>query len=125
MIDLIEFTEHYLICALWASTGEDDEPLDAVHGLDDIHATARDKALIDCQNFIEANESDLLEYGEKIGNGYSLEEMAGHDFFLTRNGHGAGFWDRGAGAVGDRLSEMAKLEGETYFYIGDDNYIYC
>jgi len=125
MIDLQEFTEHYLICALWASTGEDGEPLDKTHSIDNIDDSARDTALIDCQNFIEANESDLLKYGERIGNDYSLEEMAGHDFFLTRNGHGAGFWDRGAGEAGENLSVMARREGETYFYVGDDGKIYC
>lgn len=37
---------------------------------------------------------------------------AGHDLALTRNGHGAGFWDRGLGADGDALSDIAKALGE-------------
>lgn len=32
-------------------------------------------------------------------------EQCGHDFILTANGHGAGFWDRGLGERGGRLTE--------------------
>lgn len=34
-------------------------------------------------------------------------EQLGHDFWLTRNRHGTGFWDRGTDVGGD-LSELAK-----------------
>jgi hypothetical protein len=30
-------------------------------------------------------------------------EQAGIDFWLTRNRHGAGYWDRGLGITGDKL----------------------
>ena len=50
--------------------------------------------------------------------------FAGHDFWLTRNGHGAGFWDRGLGEVGDRLSNACKAFGSYDLYIGDDGKIY-
>lgn len=33
--------------------------------------------------------------------------QTGHDFILTANGHGAGFWDRGLGARGDRLTKAS------------------
>jgi hypothetical protein len=36
---------------------------------------------------------------------------AGHDFHLTRNGHGAGFWDGDWKELGDRLTEAAKVYG--------------
>jgi hypothetical protein len=35
---------------------------------------------------------------------------AGHNFHLTRNGHGAGFWDRGY-AHGDQLTVLAQVFG--------------
>ncbi len=41
------------------------------------------------------------------------DSQAGHDFWLTRNGHGAGFWDRGLGKTGDKLTKLCKLYGET------------
>ena len=32
---------------------------------------------------------------ERESEQYSAEDLAGHDFWLTRNGHGTGFWDAG------------------------------
>ena len=34
--------------------------------------------------------------------------QTGHDFVLTANGHGCGFWDRGLGEIGDRLTEATR-----------------
>lgn len=46
---------------------------------------------------------------------------AGHDFYLTREGHGAGFWDRGLGMVGTALTKVAKDAGGSSFAPpGDD-----
>ena len=50
--------------------------------------------------------------------------QAGRDFWLTRNRHGAGFWDRGLGAVGDDLTRDAHGFSERNAYIGDDGLIY-
>jgi len=48
----------------------------------------------------------------------------GHDFWLTRNGHGAGFWDRGLGDRGDSLTAICEALGEVWTYVGDDGYLY-
>jgi hypothetical protein len=48
--------------------------------------------------------SDLLE---KAG----TNEQNGHDLWLTQARHGAGFWDRGYGETGDKLTEAAHLFG--------------
>lgn len=59
--------------------------------------------------------------------GYGGAAQAGHDFWLTRNGHGAGFWDRSAldaGDLGDALTEVAKRYGQADSYFGDDGRIY-
>jgi hypothetical protein len=58
----------------------------------------------DCRDFVAGNWSDLegIDAGE-----------AGHDFALTRNGHGAGFWDRGLGDAGDRLTNASKPYGAS------------
>jgi len=39
---------------------------------------------------------------------YPIEAQAGHDFWLTRNGHGAGFWDGDWPETGDALTEASK-----------------
>ena len=38
----------------------------------------------------------------------------GHDFALTRNGHGAGFWDRGYGETGYELTGIAQRYAEAW-----------
>lgn len=40
----------------------------------------------------------------------------GHDMSLTRDGHGAGFWDRGLGELGDKLTEWANSLGELHVF---------
>lgn len=37
----------------------------------------------------------------------------GHDFYLTREGHGAGFWDRGLGELGDYLTKLSEWAGRA------------
>lgn len=51
-------------------------------------------------------------------------EQVGHDFYLTRNCHGAGFWDRGNGKMGDELTELAHPYGGFELYLGDDGLLY-
>jgi hypothetical protein len=46
--------------------------------------------------------------------------QCGHDFWLTRNRHGTGFWDRGyEESIANKLTELSKKAGEYYVY-GDD-----
>jgi len=119
--DLDAFTTAYLECALWSSTDESNEqggePLDDNYGLDDISLEALQSAIDDCRSFQESNADDLAE-------SELSDEQAGHDFWLTRNGHGAGFWDRGLGEVGDRLSKASKPYGSVDLYVGDDGQIH-
>ena len=94
--------------------------------LDEIATSAQEKCSIDCADFIQANLEDLQEYAERLGDHpeYTAWERAGHDFWLTRNGHGAGFWDRGLGDLGDRLSNAAHVYGSVDPYVGDDNLVH-
>jgi hypothetical protein len=69
----------------------------------------------DCNVFMRNNRFDLMVVDPS---------QAGHDFWLTRNGHGAGFWDRGLGDIGDRLSVAARAFGEVNLYVGDDKKLY-
>jgi hypothetical protein len=48
-----------------------------------------------------------------------------HDFWLTRNGHGAGFWDGDyEEELGEKLTAICKKMGSIDLYVGDDNKIY-
>lgn len=59
------------------------------------------------------------DHAEDIHASGLTPEQVGHDFMLTRNGHGAGFWDRGLGAVGDRLTEGTKPYGEYTLFVAE------
>lgn len=105
----------YVECALWSSTDDDCEPLDANYTLDDISPDTLAVMRSDCEDFLTTN-AELL--------GDMDPEQIGHDFWLTRNGHGAGFWDRGLGERGDKLTTMCKPYGSFDLYVGDDGLIY-
>lgn len=45
----------------------------------------------------------------------------GHDLALTRNHHGAGFWDRGLGDAGDVLTDWAHSLGTLNVFHGHDS----
>lgn len=123
---LDSFIHGYLVCALWSSTDEEGKPLDDEHDLSDISPESLTEANETCSDFVSANWQDLCQYSALYNPapGYDAGECAGHDFWLTRNGHGVGFWDRGLGELGDRLSKAAKVYGEAYLYVGDDGKIY-
>ena len=123
-MNLDKFLSAYITCALWSSTGDNEEPLDRNYDADDLHPDTLKKMREDCEAFIEANAT-LLESIERRGRGdWTPDEQAGHDFWLTRNRHGVGFWDRGLGAVGDKLTEAAHTFGECDLYVGDDGKLY-
>lgn len=114
--------KNYLICALWSSHDESDDsggnPMDDNYCLSDIHPDTVDSARADIRDFWwNACVIEKLVYPG------TLAEF-GHDFWLTRNGHGTGFWDRGHGDIGKKLSDMAKVYGSVYLYVGDDGKIH-
>lgn len=118
---LEDFISGYIACAIWSAPEDDDgNNLDA-YDASDIAPEAMQDIREDCADFVSANRADLEEYAEKMGTGeHTGAEMAGHDFSLTRNRHGAGFWDRGLDKLGERLSEAARVYGSSDLYLGDD-----
>lgn len=124
-IDPVEFLEGYFEAALWSSTDEDGNPLDDSHGSDDMSSECLRAMQETCTDFINSNSANLAEYADRMkGSEWSAGSRAGHDFWLTRNGHGTGFWDRGLGALGDRLTSAANVYSSVYLYIADDGKIY-
>lgn len=106
-----QFELGYIECMLWSSTDDSNDPIDSKYSIDDIDSETIQKIKQDCDLFIE-KAGDLLD---------SLDDsQAGHDFWLTRNHHGAGFWDRDLGELGDKLTKISHSFGEAYLYVGDD-----
>ncbi len=109
-----DFIKAYVVCALWSSTDDHEKPLDETCGPEDVEETTLAGMREDCLDFIQANENDLLNLDA---------EQSGQDFWLSRNGHGAGWFDRGLGALGDRLQKASKVYGSYNLWLGDNGKI--
>jgi len=128
---LDDFTKGYIEAALWASPAaedSEDETLDK-YSCSDIDPESILEMEKECKEFQEENKEALEVYYAKMKDDeyrdakWTSEEYAGHDFFLTRNGHGAGYWDRGFEECGDKLSEACGNH-ECFLYVGDDGKVY-
>jgi hypothetical protein len=119
------FLQGYGKTMLWANTREYADPQDEgtpvdpdwwQDGTDPVWAlsafTPQSRQMIeaDCADFTTSNWKLLKDIDP---------EQAGHDFALTRNRHGAGFWDRGLGEAGDKLTEAAHVYGESSAWMRD------
>ena len=112
-------TTHYLIAALWADLRDDEgEPLDE-YSILDIDGASIETAESDVAAFLAMADSKLPASWRDHWDA----EQIGHDFWLTRNGHGAGFWDRGR-PFGDELTRIAESFGTADIYLGDDGVVY-
>lgn len=127
MTALSSFTSAYITAALWSSTDDNGEPLDARFDAGDLSPELRNQIESDCAAFLEANREAIDCEGAPHGpDGSDNFEMAGHDFWLTRCGHGAGFWDGDwPEPYADQLDKAASAFGGVDLYIGDDGKIYA
>ncbi len=108
-----KMVQQYLVTALWAESDRNDEPFDRNYSVEDISAKSVARAEKDCAQFYEKAQAALKAEGFDI---VELdEELLGHDFWLTRNGHGAGFWDGDyEKRVGEILTKISQEFGEIY-----------
>jgi len=111
-----EMTNHYIITALWTSVDDNCNPMNDKFSIDDLAPETLLEMKEECFEFVQYNLALILE--SKQG-----EAQTGHDFWLTRNHHGVGFWDRGLGEIGDKLTAAADLMGERNLFICDDGKI--
>lgn len=119
------FLTAYIEVALWATTGDDGQPLDRKYTVADFAPEA-----------ITRMESDALLFytlGDVANMTNDEQKRAGHDFFLTRNGHGAGFWDGDWAGFWDgdweeplatQLTMLAHTFMPSDIYVGDDRKLY-
>jgi hypothetical protein len=113
--DIDIFTKAYLEAALWAELDDEGDPLDDNYTVEDIDPSTLEEMVGEAKAFQEENEDAIS------GN----LSQAGHDFWLTRNRHGAGFWDGGwPEDVEGELTEAAHDYGEYTLYVGDDGVLY-
>lgn len=123
-----QFVMGYAGALKWSTSGHDRkgrevESLEAYQ----FHTAAFALILADCWSFYSANREDVLEAANLYqrpdgGNKYGY---VGHDLWLTRAGHGAGFWDGDLPAeLGKRLTDAADAMGPSEAYVNDDNLIH-
>lgn len=126
-MNLDTFTAAYIECALWSSTADQELQAhenggrsysDLGYGVEKLAPQTLAAMIDDCKRFREVAGSLLDDWDD---------EQAGHDLWLTRNGHGAGFWDRGKD-TGDALTALCGWRAadfrEVGLYMGDDGLIY-
>ena len=89
-LNLKAFVASYLLTAAWVT-------VDSRYECEKFTKLAQEQAKEDCLEFIRLVKE---RFGEEKGlelltiEGNDLSYLAPHDFWLTRNGHGAGFWDK-------------------------------
>jgi len=122
-----DFIDGYREAILWAGldwhgmTDDNPDPLDDKYSDDDWTDEAREAMAAECLDFIRGNRADLDEAHDTQGRRW---DYLGHDFALTRNGHGTGFWDRGLGETGRRLTDACRPYGETNEW-GDGEHLHA
>ncbi len=120
--ELQVMANHFIVAALWAECPEGTNP----RATKQAHA----QALAICTSFAESAGALLIDaanrpgYGSHTdcGNRHSGYAAAGHDLWLTSQGHGVGFWDRtelDADDLGNNLSALCRhARYSAYFYRG-------
>lgn len=131
--DFDDFVRGYVEAMLWANTYDGRHPSGMFDMADDALADVRDGTLTlddaaaaelreDCADFLTPQVVRLIQGAMRRSGGYGFVG-AGHDFALTRNGHGAGFWDRGLGIVGEALTTLAKSYGTRSLFVDSDDVV--
>lgn len=112
----------YLGTLLWSSTvGDDDRPADEFDASAELIATCEK----DWERFCSLlpddfePEDQLLQMTEP---GMDAWDYLAHDFALTRNHHGTGFWDTGRWAEpwGEKLTALAHRFPEIELLLNTD-----
>lgn len=113
-ITLSKATVAYLAAAIWSSLNDNGDPLDDDYDIHDIGDVSLRDAQAVVESFSAAN-ADTIRLSDMD------DGQLGHDLWLTRNRHGAGFWCRGYPKhIGETLTRAAEALGECYIVANDD-----
>lgn len=117
-INIETFLQGYVGAALWSTHDYRDENDSEGYSLDDEFSKVSEacgKAMRDdCTDFVDAQKALLEQFKDETG---ADDWRLGFLFWLTREGHGSGFWDEKSGCdVGDTLSDACKPYGEFPLY---------
>lgn len=112
-VEAMLWAEHY-----FDEQGNDRGAWQDHYDIEDISNDAESQIKADIDGFVNLCEGQGIDLHALD---YRTERFAniGHDFYLTRQGHGVGFWDRGFGQVGEELTKWAKTYGSINLYDSD------
>lgn len=120
-----EFITAYIAAALWSTMDENENSLDAKYTINDLSDETFDKIVDDCIKFEVDYEYTIKNAKHEDNDRYSNIELAGHDFWFTRNDFGVGFYDGSwSEPEASILDEAAQKFGSFTLYVGDDGKIY-
>ena len=128
-LNIKKIMDNYLECAIW--TEEERLKEENTEGYEREIKNIIPDADLNIHNFsdnskIKAYEDIklFLKYAGNAVDGID-EEQLGHDIWLSRNGHGAGFFDRGYDDKIEKiLMDSAHKIGSADIYLGDDGLLY-
>jgi len=122
---LDSFERAYIECVLWSSFDESGEPLDRNYEAFDFSDEASDDMRDVCAQFLERFSDVDLDSERETESPEDVLSLAGHDLWLSRNGHGAGFTDGDwREPFASQAAEFAAELGKAHAYVGRDCYIY-
>jgi hypothetical protein len=118
MSNFSAFELGYMECLEWTECHSDNPEM--MHA--DLSDDARTHCVDACRAF-QADNAKTLDFAYACD--YS-EHRAGFDYWLSRNGHGTGYFDRDElpDDICEALQHAARLTGEVWAYLGDDGEIY-
>ena len=107
-----EFIRGCLECAIFTGLDDDGNPLEDSYSAEDIPADIRRELESDCDDFLTRNAHYLTDDPFR----------GGMDFHLTRNRHGAGFWDGDwPKDIGQILTDRAHTYGTSEIQVFTDS----
>lgn len=116
--DCSDMVRGYLKCAEWCGLVDDDQK----QALElSVSPTWTEGALFEASE--ACAEFKTWAAGESLWETFEADESrAGHDLWLTRNRHGAGFWDGDWPAVaGKKATDWANTLGERAVWFDEDS----
>lgn len=122
--DLHPFVVGYVTSMFWTEQPEEDckpgeftNNYDVSEGWDTFSEEEQKRIVETCSSFAHKMAPFLVAYPD---------ERAGHDFWLTRNGHGCGFLDEDFGSREDceALHEESRKWGEAFVAFEDGRWYY-
>jgi hypothetical protein len=112
-LNIDEILNSYLETALWAEESDENDLQDKT--INDFNEESVANSKIEIYNFIKKAQQ---EAPDEL-NTYDSNTL-GHNLWLSRNGHGAGFFDDN----NDKLQNLARSMKPVDIYLGDDGKIY-